>query len=188
MIAHNDVGDVPMIETERLKMRLHRPDDLGDCLAMWSDPEVTRFIGGKPFSAEEVWARILRYAGHWRMLGYGYWLIEEKSTGLFVGEVGFADFKRHLVPSFDGIPEIGWALIPWAHGKGYATEAVKGAAAWGDDHFGREAVTGCLINPDNSASIRVAEKGGYREFCRTFYKEVPAVIYRRGVHGVSDAR
>ena len=48
---------------------------------MWSDAEVTRFIGGKPLSGEEVWARILRYAGHWSMLGYGYWLIEEKATG-----------------------------------------------------------------------------------------------------------
>lgn len=178
MLAHNELGDVPMIETERLKMRLHRLDDLGDCLAMWGDAEVTRFIGGHPLSEEEVWARILRYAGHWRMLGFGYWLIEEKSSGLFVGEVGFADFKRHISPSFEGIPEIGWALIPCAQGKGYATEAVRGAVSWGEGHFGK-ATTGCLINPDNAASIRVAEKAGYKEFCRTLYKEHPAVVFRR---------
>jgi RimJ/RimL family protein N-acetyltransferase len=69
-------------------------------------------------------------------------------------------------------------LIPWAHGKGYATEALNAAIAWGETHF-NGATTGCLINPDNVASIRVAEKGGYKEFCRTFYKDHPATIYRR---------
>jgi RimJ/RimL family protein N-acetyltransferase len=178
MVAHNRVEDIPELETERLRLRPHRLEDFDDCLAMWSDPEVTRYIGGKPLSGEEVWARILRYAGHWRMLGFGYWLVEEKGSNLFVGEVGFADFKRQIAPSFEGIPEIGWALIPWAHGKGYATEAVRGAVEWGDGHFGA-VTTGCLINPDNAASIRVAQKGGYKEFCRTFYKEHPAVVYRR---------
>ena len=178
MNAHNRDEKVPVVETERLRLRGHRLVDFDDCLAMWSDPEVTRFIGGKPLSGEEVWARILRYAGHWRMLGYGYWLIEERGTGLFVGEVGFADFKRQIAPSFDGIPEIGWALIPWAQGKGYATEAVQAAVDWGDIHFGG-ITTGCLINPDNATSIRVAMKSGYKEFCRTFYKEHPAIVYRR---------
>lgn len=178
MIVHNRVEEIPTLETDRLRLRGHRLEDFKDCLRLWSDPDVTRYIGGKPLNGEEVWARILRYAGHWRMLGYGYWLIEEKSSGLFVGELGFADFKRQITPSFDGIPEIGWALIPWAQGKGYATEALRRAVDWGDGHFGR-IPTGCLINPDNAASIRVAEKGGYREFCRTFYKDHPAVVYRR---------
>lgn len=175
MSRHNEV---PVLESERLRLRGHRIEDFDDCLAMWSDPEVTRFIGGKPLSGEEVWARLLRYAGHWAVLGFGYWLVEDKASGLFVGEVGFADFKRQIAPSFEGIPEIGWALIPWAHGKGFATEALRAAVAWGDGHFGA-ITTGCLINPDNVASIRVAQKGGYKEFCRTFYKEHPAIIYRR---------
>ena len=175
MRPHNEI---PVIETERLRLRGHRVEDFEDCLAMWSDPVVTRFIGGKPLSGEEVWARLLRYTGHWALLGFGYWLVEEKDRGLFVGEVGFADFKRQIAPSFEGIPEIGWVLIPWAHGKGYATEALNAAVAWGETHFAG-ATTGCLINPDNLASIRVAEKGGYKEFCRTFYKDHPATIYRR---------
>ncbi len=35
----------PEIRTERLILRSHRLDDFGDALAMWSDPDVTRFIG-----------------------------------------------------------------------------------------------------------------------------------------------
>ena len=68
---------------------------------------------------------MLRYAGHWQWMGFGFWALEEKSTGAFAGELGFAEFKRELEPSIQGIPEIGWVLAPHAHGKGYATEAVR---------------------------------------------------------------
>src|SRR5258708_19773253 len=94
---------------------------------MWADPSVTRFIGGKMFTPEEVWARLLRYAGLWSLLGFGYWAIEERTTGDFVGELGFADFKHDIVPSLDDRPELGWALASRVHGKGYATEAVPPA-------------------------------------------------------------
>ena len=60
-----------------------------------------RALGGQPFAAEDVWSKLLRYAGHWALLGFGYWAIEEKSSGRFVGEAGFADFKRAIEPSFD---------------------------------------------------------------------------------------
>lgn len=184
MSAHNEI---PVIETDRLRMRGHRVEDFENCRSMWGDADVTRFIGGKPLSGEEVWARLLRYVGHWTLLGFGYWLVEEKDGGRFVGEVGFADFKRQITPSFDGIPEIGWALASSFHGKGYATEALRAAVAWGERHFDGK-TTGCLISPDNIASIRVAQKGGYQEFAKTFYKDHPVIIYRREIQGVSEAR
>jgi RimJ/RimL family protein N-acetyltransferase len=146
---------------------------------MWGDPEVTRFIGGKPFSREEVWSKILRYAGHWTLLGFGYWVIAERATGRFLGEAGFADFKRRIEPEFAGLPEIGWALASQAQGSGIATEAVRAIAAWGDQHFGNR-TTVCLIHPDNTGSIRVALKCGYREFHRTTYKEQPTILFQRG--------
>ena len=166
------------METERLTLRRHRVTDLDDCVAMWADPRVTRHIGGRPFTAEEVWTKLLRYAGHWSLLGFGYWVAHEKESGRFVGEVGFADFKRDLVPSLDDRPELGWALASRAHGKGYATEAVRAALAWGDAHFGSKP-TVCLIHPDNLPSLRVAAKAGYRELERTTYKGQPTIIFGR---------
>src|ERR1700730_5578361 len=118
--------EVPVLETERLKLRGHRLEDFLRCAAMWADPEVTRYIGGKPHTEEESWGRLLRYTGHWSLLGFGYWVVEENSTGSFIGEVGFADYKRGL-PALSGIPEIGWAFVTKARGKGYATEAVRAA-------------------------------------------------------------
>jgi RimJ/RimL family protein N-acetyltransferase len=169
---------IPVLETDRLILRGHRADDFADCLALWTDPEVTRFIGGKPSTQEEVWARLLRYVGHWAMLGFGYWAVTEKATGRFLGEVGFADFRREIEPSLDGMPEIGWVIAPHAHGKGYATEAVRAVIAWGDAHFG-SGRTACIIAPENGPSIRVAEKCGYREFQRTTYKDKPTIMFVR---------
>jgi RimJ/RimL family protein N-acetyltransferase len=170
--------DIPVIETPRLTLRGHRLDDFSDCAAMWADPIVTRHIGGKPFSEEDTWTRLLRYAGHWLLLGFGYWAIEEKDTGSFVGELGFADYKRDIQPSLKGVPELGWALAATAHGKGYATESVRAVLTWGEAHFA-SARTVCIIHPENLASIRVAEKCGYREFQRTTYKGHAAIIFDR---------
>ncbi len=169
---------VPILETERLKLRGHRLDDFSHCAAMWADPEVTRFIGGKPLSEEESWRRLLAYVGHWSLLGFGYWVAEEKATGNFVGEIGFADYKRDLEPSLKGTPEIGWVLATHAHGKGYATEAVRAAVAWADAHF-QSARTACIIAPENLASIRVAVKCGYREFAQATYKGNPTLMFVR---------
>ena len=169
---------IPTIETARLRLRGHRVEDLGDCAAMWGDPAVVRHISGRPSSAEDSWGRILRYAGLWSLLGYGYWAVEETASGRFVGDVGFADFKRAVQPSFAGAPEIGWVLATWAHGRGFATEAVRAAVAWGDRHFGA-ARTVCMIAPENAASIGVAEKCGYREYARAVYKGDPAILFER---------
>jgi RimJ/RimL family protein N-acetyltransferase len=167
---------VPVLETERLKLRGHRMDDFPACAAMWADPVVTRHFGHS-FSEEESWTRFLRYFGHWSVLGFGSWLVEERATGNFVGEVGFANYRRAIEPPLDA-PEIGWALAAQFHGKGYATEAVRSVVAWGEEHFG-PARTTCIIAPENLPSIRVAEKCSYRESRRTTYKGQPVIVFVR---------
>jgi RimJ/RimL family protein N-acetyltransferase len=189
-------GNVPVIETERLRLRGHRLEDFPDSVALWADPLVTRFIGGKPLTEEEVWARVLRYVGHWAWMGFGYWVVEEKSTGRFAGEMGFADWKREIAPSFHGIPELGWVLASRVHGMGYATEAVRAAIAWGTSHFDATSSAAkhsrsahpvasqlsaarmvCIIDPDNTRSIRVAEKCGFKEVQRASYKGEPTILF-----------
>ena len=92
-------GPAPVIETERLRLRGHGLDDHASSYALWNDPLVYRYITGAPMAESDSWAKLLRYAGHWALLGFGYWLVEEKATGRFVGEVGFGDFKREIEPS-----------------------------------------------------------------------------------------
>ena len=171
----------PRIETERLVLRAHRIEDLAASATMWRDPDVVRFIGGRAFTHEEVWARTLRYAGMWAMIGRGFWAIEEKGTGRMVGEVGVMDAKRDMEPGFDGAPEVGWSLIPAAQGKGYATEAVTAALAWADRHVDAPMQV-CIIDPDNAPSIRLAVKLGFRERLRTTYHGKETIQFERLRH------
>lgn len=169
---------VPVLETERLILRGHKVDDFADSFALWSDPGVARFITGKPSTREESWSRLLRYAGHWSLMGFGYWLVAEKATGRFVGEVGFVDLKREIDPSMEGMPEAGWVLSPQVHGKGYATEAVRAAIGWGERHFGGAPMV-CIVSPENEASLRVAERCGFRPVQETTYKDHAVIMFRR---------
>ena len=168
---------IPVLETERLILRGHTRADFDAHAAIWADPSVTRYIGGKPSTREESWGRFLRLAGLWPTLGCGYWAVFEKASGRLAAETGFADFKRELTPSFEGAPEQGWVVAPWAQGKGYATEAALASLAWADKTLPGDFV--CLIDVDNAPSLRVAEKLGYREFARAPYKDDPSVLLRR---------
>jgi RimJ/RimL family protein N-acetyltransferase len=169
--------EAPTIETERLILRGYRIEDFPHAAAAWADPEVVRYIG-RPSTEEESWARFLRNIALWPMLGYGYWAATEKGTGRYVGDVGLADFKREIEPSLKGVPEIGWVLARWSHGRGYATEAAQAALRWLESTRGTQR-TVCIINDQNRASVRVAEKCGYREFARTQYKGSTVVMLDR---------
>ena len=168
----------PSLDTQRLTMRGHAPGDFDDYTAMWGDPKVVRHVGGRPFTREECWTRFLRQIGHWRVAPFGYWIVREKDSGRFVGEVGFADLKRELVPSIEGVAEMGWVLAAWSHGRGYATEAARAALAWIEAELAPER-TVCLIDTDNAASMRVAAKLGYRELARSTYKGQPVIVFER---------
>jgi RimJ/RimL family protein N-acetyltransferase len=167
----------PTIETARLRLRPHRKSDYAECCKLWSDPIVARHTTGRPQTPEEVWSRLLRYVGHWAVFGYGYWVIEDKSTGAFIGEIGFADYKREIDPPLDA-PEAGWALATQASGLGYATEALQAIIAWGDAHLDHKR-TVCIIKPENEPSVRVAKKCGYAEVSTALYKDVPVLVYER---------
>ena len=170
--------NVPALHTERLTLRGHTLDDFPALAAMWADPIVTRFVGGTPLSEEEAWAKLLRSVGQWQLMGYGFWSVHERQGGERIGELGFLEGRRDIVPSLVSTPECGWALASRAHGKGYASEALSAALAWGDVHFGKVR-TACIISPENAASLRVAEKAGYREAARTTYKGSPTIVFYR---------
>jgi RimJ/RimL family protein N-acetyltransferase len=169
---------VPILETPRLVLRGHRREDFAASAAMWGDPEVARHISGRPSTAEESWARLLRYPGLWFYLGFGVWVVEEKASGRFVGEVGFGDFKRDSDPSLSGNAEMGWVLAPWSHGKGYASEAVAAALDWADVNIPNLPLV-CIVAPENKASIRVAGKAGFKLYAEGRYKGGETLFFRR---------
>ena len=167
-----------VLTTRRLTLAPHRAEDFADYAAMWADPVVTRFIGGRPFGAEDAWSRLLRYAGLWSLLGHGAWAMRETATDRFVGDVGFVNFHRAIEPAFGDAPEAAWATMPWAHGQGLAREALTAALDWIDTD--RRAVrTVCMIDPANAASVRLAEAVGYCAYADTVYKDSQVRLFER---------
>jgi RimJ/RimL family protein N-acetyltransferase len=177
---------IPVIETPRLLLRGHGYDDLPACVAMWSEPDVTKFITGRASTEAQTWARLLSYLGHWQLMGFGYWAIVDKASGAFAGEAGLADFKRPVAASMKVGPELGFALASAFHGKGIATEAAHAVLAWADANLPVR-TTVCLINPANAASLRVVEKCGYTVFEESTYAEQPALFLARNANGAAPA-
>lgn len=172
-------GDrLDIIETERLILRRHRREDFADLAEVCSDPGVLTYLGGVQPTQEELWSRLLRYEGGWVVDGYGLHAVVEKASGKYLGQAGLADFHRGLGNEFDEFPEIAWVLGPAAQGKGYATEAA-GAALRRLEAVLAPARTVCIIHPDNRASLRVAEKLGYRPFGSETYKNGPVTMLER---------
>src|SRR5438105_15048518 len=78
------------LETERLVLRNYRLGDFEDHYKLCADPEVMRYLlGGKPMSRFEAWRHLAFLVGHWELLGYGQFAVDEKATGRFVGRIGF---------------------------------------------------------------------------------------------------
>ena len=165
-------------ETRRLILRRHAAIDYPAYFTMSADPGMARFAGREPASSDEAWMRLLRQAGHWALFGYGFVALEEKATGCFVGEAGLAHFRRGLGSEFDGVPEAGWAIAPWAQGHGYATEAAAAALQWSEAKFGMRR-TVCLIHSGNASSLRVAEKLGYTPMSSCTYRGYNAIQFER---------
>ena len=173
-----ELATAPILETPRLILRGHELSDFDDSAAMWADMSVVKHISGKLSSHEASWSRLLRYSGHWSMLGFGYWVVQAKDDSRFVGEVGFADYRRDIEPSLDGCPEAGWVLKTAEHGQGFATEAVSRIIEWAD-RFIDAPSTVCLLDPVHDASIGVARKVGYtKEGMATYSGQPPLVMSR----------
>lgn len=167
----------PILTTERLVLTPVDPADLEDLQALWADADFTRYITGRPMTTEEVWFRLLRDLGQWGVRGYGSWTIRLADGGAYVGNVSILDHRRLIDPPIDA-PELGWGLAPAFQGRGFAKEALEAALAWADAHL-RAARTLCMISPDNPASVRLAERVGYRPYRRTTYKDEPVQLFER---------
>ena len=147
----------PQLETPRLILRGWRAEDFSPYAAMLADPETARFVTrkGRPYGEAETWAELAFFVGHWQLLGYGQFALEERATGAFVGRVG--PLQPIGWPGF----EIAWALAPAARGQGYAVEAADAAIRWSFEHFAPDRIIS-VIDPRNGASRRVAERLGER--------------------------
>lgn len=167
-----------VVTTDRLILRLHKVSDFDDVHALWSDPSVVQHIFDRPQTEAEAWFRLLRYRGHWALLGYGYWAVEERETGRFMGEIGFADYKREINPPMNGLPEAGWMMARHAQGQGMAQEGMEAALKWCDEHVEANG-TWAMITPENTASLRLADTLGFEQTRTGVYNGKTWLIFER---------
>jgi RimJ/RimL family protein N-acetyltransferase len=133
---------------------MFREGDFEEYAAMVADAEVTRYLGeGRPLSRGDAWRQMAFVLGHWQLKGYGLWAVEETATGRLAGRIGFLNPEGW--PGF----ELGWTLAREFWGRGYATEGARRVLDFAFEELGRDHVIS-LIRPDNSASVRVAERIG----------------------------
>jgi RimJ/RimL family protein N-acetyltransferase len=161
----------PALETPRLRLRLPEERDLDAFAAMYADGTTMRHIGeGKVLSRDETWRAIAGMLGHWALRGHGLWAVERRDGGEVIGRVGFIDPEGW--PGF----ELGWLIARPHWSQGFATEAARAALAYGRTTLGRSRIIS-LIRPANAASIRVAEKIGFRIDGTVELRGAPALVY-----------
>ena len=175
LLRHNSA---PRLETERLVLRHVQSGDVEYFAATHADEEVSRHVGG-PIGREDAWRRAMTGAGFWGVLGIGAWAIDRRSDGRTIGHIGFFDFQRDIEPSIAGEPEMGWIFAREGQGQGYAREAGEAALAWFDTTFAGVSIP-AIIDVDNIASIRLAERLGFVRQPNGVYRGNPIGIFRRG--------
>jgi RimJ/RimL family protein N-acetyltransferase len=119
---------VAELRTDRLLLRHWRDADREPFAALNADPEVMRHFPA-PFSRSESDALAEVVATALDRDGWGWWALEVRRTGAFIGFTGLArvGFEAHFTPAV----EMGWRLAREAWGHGYATEAARAAAGFG---------------------------------------------------------
>jgi RimJ/RimL family protein N-acetyltransferase len=141
--------------TERLHLRPFRADDFEAHARICADPDVMRYIRAGALPRADAWWQMARYMGHWQLRGYGLWAVVERTTGDLIGHLGF------LNPEGGHGFELGWALARDAWGRGFALEGTRAAVHHAFTALNRDHIA-CLIRPENTRSIRLAERLGGR--------------------------
>lgn len=137
-IAARHRAPVPVLETERLRMRAPETRDM----ALWSD----LLIEGFAYTRRQAWIEFSYYTAAWMLQGHGLWTVERRDTGETVGFV-------HLALEWeDDEPELGWIFRPETDALGFATEAARAAQAFGAEHLPSFV---SFVAPDNVASTSV---------------------------------
>ena len=170
---------VPVLETERLRMREWREADLAPFVAFLADEAAARFLNGTSDPAD-AWRRLAVQVGHWALRGYGAWAVEEKASGQWIGYCGL--WSPHGWPE----REVMWGLAPNARGRGYAAEAARRARDFAYGQLRWTTLISCIA-PDNGASQRVAERLGARLERSIELRGRTAGIYRHPGPSTSNA-
>ncbi|MEL6700140.1 MAG: GNAT family N-acetyltransferase [Pseudomonadota bacterium] len=145
------LGTPPTLTTDRLTLRAHRIEDFDAYADLWASDEA-RFMGG-PLDRSAAWGWFCSDVAAWTLQGHGAWAVDRSDDGAHVGQVSVIKLPDYAER------ELGWLTYAAHRGQGYAPEAARAARDYVFGTLGWDTVVS-YIDPDNAASIRVAETLG----------------------------
>lgn len=159
------------IETERLILRPIDPDrDFEPWARAMANESTVRYLGVKPMNRAEAWRNMALVMGHWSIRGYGFFSLEHRQTGEWIGRVG--PWNPQGWPA----PEVGWTISPEHLRRGYATEAARASIDFAFNTLDWDTVSHVILE-GNEPSMAVARAVG-----STLRGD------QQGVPGVTDQR
>ncbi len=158
MLAEADYSrPMTTLLTPRLRLEPMTDAHLQGLFEMNRDPEVMRYITGKPDTIEDTQAMIDRVKARWAEWGYSWWTFIERDGGMIVG----AGCVQHLGRDRANPHELGWRLRRDRWDRGYASEAARRMAAFAVDDLGAPQLV-AFCDADNTGSAHVMTKLGMR--------------------------
>ena len=112
------------IRTPRLRLRRWRALDLAPFAAMNADPRVVLHLPG-PMTREASDALVARVEANFTSRGFDVFAVEVPGVASLIGFVGLT--VPRFEAAFTPCVEIGWRMAFDYWGRGYATEAARGA-------------------------------------------------------------
>ncbi len=160
--------------TERLLLRPFRESDLDAVFALHSDPEASRFNPSGPLRSREAARELLGlWLEDWSQQGIGYWAVERREEpGVVIGTGGV----RYKALEGRTVLNLAYRLSPRMWGAGYATEVARFALTVAREVFPDVPLV-AIIHPENTSSIRVAERLGLRLERIIPYEGIPSRLY-----------
>jgi RimJ/RimL family protein N-acetyltransferase len=142
--------------TARLRLEPFTSDHVPGLHAINADPEVMRYISGRPETLDETTAVVERVQRRWAESGFSWWSFIDRASGDIVGAGAVQHLRRQPAPDPDpDCPlEIGWRLRRASWGQGLATEAAQAMGGFAFDTLSAEELY-AVCHPDNTASARV---------------------------------
>jgi RimJ/RimL family protein N-acetyltransferase len=140
--------------TARLLLPPLTREHSADLVALYSDPDVARYVGGDALNPETIPLQAARFADEWTERGYGQSAVIDRETGAFLGRIGL-----HHWAAWEEV-ELGYVLAASAQGRGLAAEESRAWIEWARTEPGIEHLI-AVIDPRNAPSLGLATRLGF---------------------------
>ena len=145
---------IPTIKTSRLILRALSEEDVDPFERVLAEKDVLRYFpNSTPPSRSTVEKMVVEQLMHWQKYGYGWWAVEPRTEGKFIGWCGLQYLRE------TNEIEVAYLLSRAYWGKGLATEAAQASLSYGFEVLELESIVG-IVHREHKASQRVLEKAG----------------------------